>query len=153
MSEWDGYCQQWLVDTQWCQAGGLANAADGNLYAAYPADLMWQAQHQQQIPTDVEDVYQTVDIDEPTTLYQVINGETPPYGLWLAGEKYTVVVRDEEDSIKCIFCAKKKGGVHIAITPAGSAVLATYSEDLEQTSGNAKSCAIAFAKYLTENGY
>jgi len=152
MSEWDQHCQQWLVDTGWCVAGGLATVSDGNLYAAYPSDRLWQGNHTQEIPK-LEGGTEQIQIDEPTTLWQAINEGRCEHGLWIAGEKYTVVGKDQIENFTCIFAAKKAGGCHIVCTPKGNAVIAIYDEALEHNSPNARQVAMAFAQYLQDNDY
>jgi len=49
--------------------------------------------------------------------------------------------------------AKNKGGLFVVLTGNGSAVLATFDENQEMTSGNCCESAMGFAKYLAEQGY
>uniref|UniRef100_A0A0G4FVZ4 Profilin n=1 Tax=Chromera velia CCMP2878 TaxID=1169474 RepID=A0A0G4FVZ4_9ALVE len=150
--DWNSVVKEWLVDPGWCDSGGLAGD-DGCLYAAAPEDKMWQSIYDQEVTGD-DFQPTTINVNEPETLQEMISKKGPTkIGVWLAGKKYTYVKSDQIEGFDVVVMARQKGGLFIVLTGAGTAVLATFDEEQEMTSGNCCETAIGFAKYLKESGY
>jgi len=163
MSEWDATVREWLVAQGYCYAGGLANASDGAVYSAAASEeedgwaYLYKDDHDEQIMNE-NDKEETVTITEANTIYQAITEYKAPHGVWIGGEKYKVVRQEpafefNDCTFDCVFCAKPKGGAHMIKTAGGTVVIALYSEEKDQASGNAKQVALAFAEYLATEGY
>jgi len=153
MGEWNEYVQQWLIEPGWCDSGGLASVEDGSLYAAAPEDKMWQSVYDVEVENDNFEMV-SKNVEEPKLLYEVCTKKSGVKGgLWLAGVKYTFVKTDNIDGFDVVVFAKNKGGLFVVLTGNGSAVLATFDENQEMTSGNCCESAMGFAKYLAEQGY
>eukprot|EP01069_Polyplicarium_translucidae_P005352 Polyplicarium_translucidae@DN2767_c0_g1_i6.p3 len=164
MSEWDAVVKEWTVDTGHCYAGALANAEDGAIYAcAASTGDAWGLVYKEDYKVDIEDEEgkkKATAINEPGTILTGITEGEAPLGVWIGGVKYKVI-RLEKDfeygdhSFDCLLCARPKAGAHLVKTATanGSIVIVLYDEAQEQTTGNAKICALAFADYLTSEGY
>merc|ERR1719149_46168 len=91
-------------------------------------------------------------INEVSTLHETITKGRCPKGLWLGGLKYKTVNYDPDfesgdATYVCIFASRSKAGVHICST-GKQVIFGLYSEEKEQTSGNAKRVVLAAAEYL-----
>ncbi|CEL94628.1 unnamed protein product [Vitrella brassicaformis CCMP3155] len=157
-------CQEWLVDTGYCFAGGLASVENGAVYAAAPVAesagwaYMYKEDHDEEFPNETGDATETVTINEPHNIKQAITEGRCPHGVWFGGVKYKVIRQDlnfesGDYSFNCVVLAKEKGGGHLVATPGGTIVIALFDENLEQTSGNCRRVALAFAEYLAEQQY
>lgn len=160
--EWDAVVREWLIDSGYCSAGGIASASDGALYAAAAEEGVdaWAALYKEDYEMDVvgEEGETTVTINEPETIRCAVEDGKAPYGMWLGGEKYRIVLQEQQyEHHDCkfdiTFCAKSKGGCHIIKTENGSLIFALHDEEKEQTAGMAKGCALAFAEFMVQQGY
>lgn len=162
MSEWSATIQQWLIDPGYCYAAGLASAETGEAYAAAgttddPMSCIYCADHEEKIPNEAGGEDEVV-INEPLTILSAATEFSAPNGVWIGKEKYKIVRPEPEfeyndETFCCVFCAKSKGGAYLVKTSGGSIVIALYDEEKEQSSGQAKTGALAFAQYLNQNGY
>eukprot|EP00922_Rhytidocystis_sp_ex-Travisia-forbesii_P055455 GHVS01082108.1.p1 GENE.GHVS01082108.1~~GHVS01082108.1.p1 ORF type:complete len:165 (+),score=31.33 GHVS01082108.1:342-836(+) len=164
MGDWDGVVKEWLVDPGQCSAGGLASTEDFAVYAAAAEEnvdgwsLLYADDHTQEVLGEDGETMVSVDIKEADTIKQAVEDGRAPNGMWLGTQKYKVV-RQEKDfpygelKFDLTFCAKTKGGCHIVKTEGGALIIAIYDEDKEQTAGNSKGAALAFAEYMAQQGY
>ena len=168
---WDQTCDEWLVQPGYCKAAGQANLESGGFYAAAPVKdeegwrLIHKDAYEQEITQD-DGSSKKMHIDEGALLNQFANafakGERPDSatGLWLGGTKYTITTNNKEESlpketgdpVPWFFGAASKKGVHIVITKT-QIVAGFYSEEDNQTTGNAKKAVLEYAEYLIELGY
>eukprot|EP00746_Dinoflagellata_sp_MGD_P160820 gnl/MRDRNA2_/MRDRNA2_87747_c0_seq1.p1 gnl/MRDRNA2_/MRDRNA2_87747_c0~~gnl/MRDRNA2_/MRDRNA2_87747_c0_seq1.p1 ORF type:complete len:166 (-),score=48.73 gnl/MRDRNA2_/MRDRNA2_87747_c0_seq1:147-644(-) len=160
---WDAILQEWTVDTGYCYAGGLANAEDGAFYAAAPVEgeagwgLIYADDEEKEILQEDGETKKKEMISEAATLLEALSTGRAKKGLWLGGEKYSVVQYDKEfesgdATFTTVFANRPKKGVHIVSTGSQVAV-GFYDESKEQTSGNCKRVVLAFAEYLKGAGY
>mmetsp|Transcript_39228 Transcript_39228/g.113247 ORF Transcript_39228/g.113247 Transcript_39228/m.113247 type:complete len:168 (-) Transcript_39228:258-761(-) len=160
---WDQTIEEWLVSEGFCYAGALAQLEDGAFYGAAPVkdevgwSYVFKDEHEEDITQD-DDSVKKMSINEPACIMSLVNtGKAPDGGLWLGGLKYSVVQYDpnfESGDATLVVCsaARPKKGVHLVST--GSQVVAAfYDEEKNQTAGNAKKTALAFAEYLKGIGY
>jgi profilin-like protein len=163
-ASWDGTLEEWVTSEGYCYAAAMAQTSDYAMYAAAPTagEEGWKSvfadDHEEECLQDDGETEKSVTICEATQLKGLMEtGRTPPCGIWLAGNKYTCPqfekeVESGEVTLTLAFCAKPKGGVHIAST-GQNIVAGFYSEEKGQTSGNAKKTVVAFAEYLKGIGY
>ncbi|KAH0488334.1 MAG: hypothetical protein KVP17_001139 [Porospora cf. gigantea B] len=162
MSEWDQTVREWLIDENHCVAGALANGDTGQVYAAAGLDedgwkLMWMDDHDVQVCLeDGSEV--TVKMNEGQSIKSVVSGERPDTGLYIGGQKFRVVRTQLEfdyndQNYDMVLCAKPKAGLVMVKTHNGSIVLAMYTEEKGQSQGNTKGAALAFAEFLSAEGY
>uniref|UniRef100_UPI0001E3062A Inflammatory profilin n=1 Tax=Toxoplasma gondii TaxID=5811 RepID=UPI0001E3062A len=163
MSDWDPVVKEWLVDTGYCCAGGIANAEDGVVFAAAADDddgwsKLYKDDHEEDTIGEDGNACGKVSINEASTIKAAVDDGSAPNGVWIGGQKYKVV-RPEKgfEYNDCTFditmCARSKGGAHLIKTPNGSIVIALYDEEKEQDKGNSRTSALAFAEYLHQSGY
>lgn len=163
--EWSQWLQEYLIDTGNCYAAGLAQTTDHVIYAAAPVagDEGWNklyAEPGTKRPITQDDgTTKDIEITESEALRDALawpKGGNPPYGLWIGGIKYQLSNNDEEfelenGTVKWVFAAGKKSGAHIIATEK-NVIIALYDEEKGQVSGNCKSAAVDFAKYLKSEG-
>jgi len=160
---WDGILDEWLVATNACVGAALAQRADYALYAAAPVEgekgweIMYKDPYKGKLPTE-DGGEKEVDITESATLKDAVETDimkTPPseVGLWLGGDRFRVVKREEEENYIWVFATNKdKQGIHIMAT-AASVLVAKYDEKVGgQQSGNCKKKASEMVEYLLTNG-
>eukprot|EP00922_Rhytidocystis_sp_ex-Travisia-forbesii_P055301 GHVS01081903.1.p1 GENE.GHVS01081903.1~~GHVS01081903.1.p1 ORF type:complete len:165 (-),score=34.76 GHVS01081903.1:457-951(-) len=164
MGDWDGVVKEWLVDPGQCSAGGLTSTEDFAVYAAAGKEgtdgwsELYAEDHVQEVLDEDGETTISVTINEPATIKQAVEDGSAPHGLWLGGSKFKVV-RQEKDfpygelKYDLTFCARNKGGCHIVKTEGGAIIIAIYDEDQEQTAGNSKGAALAFAEYMAQQEY
>lgn len=97
-------------------------------------------------------------VKEPETIKLAAENLRVPRGLWIGGQKFTIVRTEEacdqgDYTFKTLLCAKPKGGCCIVVTAKGTIIIAIYSADKGQSSANAKGAALNFGEYLSANGY
>lgn len=165
--QWSPIVQEWTVDTGYCCAGALANAEDGALYAAAPTtastaestvgwDLVYAADADRDIMQE-DGSTKPMPICEAATLKEATNPPgRPKHGLWIGGNKYSVVQFDPEfesgdATFITAFANRPKKGVHLVSTGT-TIVIGMYDEEQEQTSGNCKRVVLAFAEYMKSLG-
>eukprot|EP00914_Ancora_sagittata_P004840 GHVO01010125.1.p1 GENE.GHVO01010125.1~~GHVO01010125.1.p1 ORF type:complete len:163 (-),score=22.65 GHVO01010125.1:970-1458(-) len=162
MSDWDSVVSEWTVGTGNCYAGALANGEDGLIYAcAVDEGEPWSAVYCEDYSVEIEQEdgsKKKTQISEPTTILQAIQKGSAPNGLWMGGIKYKVISLEKEFeygdyTFGTLLCARPKAGAHLVSTPGNSIVIVLYDEQKDQTAGNAKVCALAFAEYLAGEGY
>eukprot|EP00920_Eleutheroschizon_duboscqi_P027103 GHVT01066351.1.p1 GENE.GHVT01066351.1~~GHVT01066351.1.p1 ORF type:complete len:164 (+),score=33.80 GHVT01066351.1:245-736(+) len=163
MSDWDPVVKEWLVDVGACYAGGIANAADGVVFAAAADDedgwsKLVAEDHEQEMPDETGESTTKVSINEPTTLLQAVTDGRAPQGVWFGKVKHKIVGTEKDFEYNdCVFtismCARPKGGAHLITTPNGSVVIAMFDEGKDQSKGNSRTAALAFAEYLVQSGY
>merc|ERR1719229_1118703 len=161
--------QEWLLQEaletgeRYCCAGALAYLETGEMFAAAPtADeagwgLVYKEDHEEEIMQD-DMTSKTVTINEQAVFLEAAQGKRPANGLWIGGEKYTIISTTEETcgdvDIKVIMANRPKKG--LCIIPTNSQIiLAMYNEEHgpTQNAGNCKKTAMAFAEYLIGAGY
>lgn len=162
MSEWDQTVQEWLIDENHCVGGALCNIETGQVYAASAMDgdgwqLMWRDDHE--VPVCQEDGSEIMTkINEGATILAAASGERKPEGLWIGGEKFRIVrfqpkfdYNDQQYDVA--LCARSGGGMIIVKTHKTSIVLARFAEEKGQSQGNCRGAALAFAEFLSSEGY
>lgn len=163
MSEWDPVVREWLVDTGYCCAGGIANAEDGAVFSAAADDgdgwsRLFKEDHEEDtLGEDGETVTKKV-INEGSTLKAAMDTGSVPEGVWIGGVKYKLVQSEKkfeynDQEFDTCLLAKNKGGAHLIKTVNGSIVVAMFDEEKDQDKGNSMGTALAFAEYLAQSGY
>jgi len=163
---WDQILQEWCVDTQHITAAALAQCSDFQFYAAAPTAneegwaLLYKEDHDEQI-LQQDETELTVKINEATTLKEAVETDLKTSGpskngLWLGGEKYKVIQRQDDFESKdakfvWVLATRPKKGVHIISTKT-SVLVCMYDEEKGQSSGNCKNAAVAMADYLVSEG-
>nr|AGW51294.1 profilin-like protein [Sarcocystis neurona] len=156
--EWDTLCQDWLPGTGYCSAGGLCSAEDGVIYAAASNShkgwaVLYRDDHEQDELGEDGNPIGKVTINEGSTIKKAMEEGSAPNGVWIGGVKYKVV-RPEKNveyngiMYDTVMCARPKGGAHLIKTPKGTIIVAVYDEEKEQSAGNSRTCALAFAHHL-----
>lgn len=170
--EWDQVVQDWLITPGACIAGGLANKADCNFYAAAPIEgekgwgIIYKDPHEEDMLQEDGVTTKKVMITESAQLLKAVTEGRVSGGIWIGGVNFKCVQNEMEMEVgegKCtwVFVATNdmdrtgknvKGGAHIMATDT-TVVLGVYSEGEGQSSGNCKSAVTAMAEYLLGAGY
>eukprot|EP00921_Rhytidocystis_pertsovi_P011860 GHVQ01019211.1.p2 GENE.GHVQ01019211.1~~GHVQ01019211.1.p2 ORF type:complete len:163 (-),score=38.55 GHVQ01019211.1:116-604(-) len=162
MGDWDSVVKEWLVDPGYCCAGGLTASEDCVVYSAAADDdsgwaKLYKDPHEQTVMGPDGETEETVTITEADTIKTSVETGEAKQGLWLGGDKYRVVRIEkgfeyQDTKFDLVFAAKNKGGCFLVKTE-NSVVIALYDEEKDQTAGNAKGAALAFALYMAQQGY
>jgi len=159
---WNNTVKEWLIDEGYCYAGGVASKAEGTFYGAAAAEgekwsqVIKDARNEELVLSDTEK--KEVWVDETQVLWYLGNegrAGTYPGGVWLAGQKYTLV-REQElevegNKVTVIFCSKTKGGACIACSKQ-SIVVGFNDENKGQQGGNCQKAVLAMVGYLNGDG-
>ena len=160
---WDPTLEEWVTSEEFCCAAGMAQATDGNFYAAAPVagDEGWgyifKDPHEEDVMQE-DGSTKKILMDEGWQLKSLVeNGKNPEGGIWFGGEKYTIPQIDKnfemgENTFFWAFGARPKKGVHIVST-GSQIVCGFYQDEKGQSSGNCKKTVLAFAEYLKGIGY
>jgi len=169
---WDTTAEQWLINvptsdgastTNPCYAGGMAQLADGNFYAAAPTEgeagwgFIFKEDYKEKILQPDGETEKDMDIWEGAGLKQAIEtGKKPEWGLWLGGKKYNITRYEDafesgDYTFPVLFCQRPKGGCLVA-TSKTQIVAGFYDEEKGQNAGNAKKAVTDFAAYLHSIG-
>lgn len=97
-------------------------------------------------------------VHEPEMIKFAAENLRAPRGLWLGGQKFTVVRTEEacdqgDYTFKTLLCAKPKGGCCVVVTAKGTVILSIYSAEQGHSLANVKAAALNFGEYLSANGY
>ena len=134
------------------------------MYAAAPTEgeagwgFVYADPHSEQILQDDGETKKPMTIDESFALKTVCEtGVAPPGGLWLGGQKYTVVQKDlkfESNDLHYVYilASRPKMGVRIVKTE-WTIICGFYDEAKGQTAGNCTKATMDFAEYLMGIGY
>lgn len=163
MSDWDPVVKEWLVDTGYCCAGGIANAEDGVVFSAAADDAdgwskLYKEDHEEDVLGEDGETVTKTSVNEGATIKAAIETGSSPEGVWIGGVKYKVVQSEKkfeynDQEFDTCLVAKTKGGAHLIKTVNGSIVIAIFDEEKEQDKGNSRGTALAFAEYLVQSGY
>merc|ERR1719428_1892115 len=137
---WDKTVEEWLVGEGYCCAGALAQSTDGAFYAAAPVEgeagwgLVYKEDHEEKYMLDDGVTEKSMTINEAWQLKSALDTlKKPEGGLWFAGNKYTLTqtAGDMEladgKTVKWLFAAKSKGGVHVIDT--GSQIICAFYDE------------------------
>lgn len=99
-----------------------------------------------------------VEVNEPEIIKFVADNLRAPIGLWIGGLKFTVVRSEDaceqgDFTFKTVLCVRPGGGCHVVVTAKGLIILAIFQQSQGQSSNEAKTAALKFGEYLSENGY
>jgi len=145
MGEWDEWCKEWVGDVEPAGSVYACTIADekGVLYGAWAQEgdawaQVFKDPRQEQLAISEEEA-QTVEVDETAILAEVLKNTVKaklPSGLWLGGNKYTLVREQDLDhegtEVKFLYCQRPKGGCGIAVA-GGYAVLGFIDENKGQS--------------------
>jgi len=161
---WDNTLEEWLMSESFCCAAGLAQLEDGAFYAAAPVaeeagwGMIYAEDHEKEILQDDMSTKKAT-INEAAGIKECAMGGKPKNGLWIAGEKWNITKQEEldvgDETVKVTMgqgLVSKKKGVFIVCCKS-QFLLAMYDEEKDQTAGNCKKAALAFAEYLIGEGY
>lgn len=162
-ADWDPVVKEWLIDTGYCCAGGIANADSGAVFSAAADDgdgwsKLYADDHEEDVLQEDGETTAKTTITEANTIKAAIETGSSPEGVWLGGTKYKIVQTEKkfeynDQEFDTCLVAKNKGGAHLIKTINGSVVIAIFDEEKEQDKGNSKASALAFAEYLAQSGF
>mmetsp|Transcript_62330 Transcript_62330/g.174135 ORF Transcript_62330/g.174135 Transcript_62330/m.174135 type:complete len:173 (+) Transcript_62330:92-610(+) len=165
---WDKTLEEWMLQESYCCAAGIAQKADGALYAAAPVadDAGWalickEGEYEGEIPQE-DDTMKKITVSEVACLYEVGQmsdmTQRPANGLWIAGKKYQLTSCREEEigehKVTLTMGAHKESKTAVVIaTTATQIIVAMTDEEKGQKPPNATKAIMAFAEYLLGQGY
>mmetsp|Transcript_120105 Transcript_120105/g.346984 ORF Transcript_120105/g.346984 Transcript_120105/m.346984 type:complete len:174 (-) Transcript_120105:202-723(-) len=160
---WDTTLEEWMMSEGFCCAAGMAQKAEGALYAAAPIageegwKLMCKEGDYEAEILQEDDTVKKITVNETTCLWEVGQmtdmAKRPENGLWIAGNKYQLTSCREEEigehKVVVTMGANKdtKTAVVIATTKT-QIIIAMTNEEKGQKPGNATKAILAFAEYL-----
>mmetsp|Transcript_34479 Transcript_34479/g.80055 ORF Transcript_34479/g.80055 Transcript_34479/m.80055 type:complete len:175 (-) Transcript_34479:30-554(-) len=168
VESWDKTLEEWMLQEGYCVAAGLAQKADGALYAAAPTadEAGWglifkEGDYEGEIPQE-DDTMKKITVNEVTCLWEVGQmvdmSKRPENGLWVAGKKYQLTSCREEEigehKVTLTMGAHKDSKTAVVVaTTATQIIVAMTDEEKGQKPGNATKAILAFAEYLLGMGY
>ncbi|KAK2195547.1 bifunctional Profilin superfamily/Profilin [Babesia duncani] len=164
MSDWVPTIKTLALSNNAAFGAGIANAADGELFAAADIDhedLCWDSVYKDPYEYTYNDdngKQQKHQIEEKVTIKEAFDNKSSTLGIFIGGEKYTFAsyygdLEVGAYTFEGISAAKPKGGAHLIKTPGGYIVIVVYDESRGQDKIKSRMAAISLAEYMAQNGY